>query len=210
MKTSILYLIGCLMVSAFLPVDGFCQSPAGGYEVGDLVEDFSLTHVNGQQVSLADYPDARGFIIVFTCNTCPYARAYESRMIELDQKYAPQGFPVIAINPNDPDQSPGDSMEGMIDRASRLGYPFPYLQDASQEVAHTFGATKTPHVFVLSRQDEGACRVEYIGAIDDSPREPDDVTVWYVAAVVEALLAGQSPPYTEKRAIGCTIKWAGN
>ncbi len=180
-------------------------SPAG-YKVGDTVKDFSLKNVDGKMVSLGNYKEAKGFIVVFTCNHCPFAKAYESRVIALDKKYASQGYPVIAINPNDPAAVPEDSYSEMISRAQKKGYSFPYLMDETQEVAHAFGATLTPHVFVL-KKDGGKNILKYIGAIDNNSEEADKASEHYVEDAVNALLAGKSVTNTETKAIGCTIKW---
>ena len=205
MKKTFLLATGLLVVVAVLFVNA-TESPEGGYEVGDYATDFKLPNVDGKEVSLADYADAKGYVVVFTCNTCPYAKLYEQRIIDLDNKYRSKGFPVIAINPNDTGQQPGDSMEEMIARAKEKNYPFPYLRDDSQETTLAYGATKTPHVYLLSKEG-GKLRVEYIGAIDDSPREAADVNERYVEDAINALLAGEKPAVTSKRAIGCTIKW---
>lgn len=183
------------------------SEPAAGYGVGDYAKDFKLENIDGKSVSLADYNSAKGFIVVFTCNTCPYAKAYESRIMDLDKNYASKGFPVIAINPNDITQQPGDSMDEMKKRAGNKGYSFPYLRDDSQEVAKAFGATKTPHVYVLNKEATDQYKVEFIGAIDDSPNDASDVSETYVEDAINAILAGGKPTVTEKRAIGCTIKW---
>ncbi len=92
--------------------------PSPGYEIGDVIEDFKLKNIDGNMVSLSDYKDAKGFIITFTCNTCPYAEMYEDRIIELDKKYAPKGYPVIAIMPNNTEVKPGDSFEAMQEKSS--------------------------------------------------------------------------------------------
>jgi glutathione peroxidase-family protein len=199
-------LTGVLAVIAILFTNA--ADSTEGYKVGDLASDFELTNVDGKKVTLADYTSAKGFIIVFTCNTCPYAKAYESRIIDLDAKYASKGFPVIAINPNDINKSPGDSMEEMVKRSKEKGYTFPYLRDDTQNLTSTYGATKTPHVYVLNVESKGKYRVEYIGAIDDSPREAADVSERYVEDAINALMKGDKPEITTKRAIGCTIKWA--
>jgi peroxiredoxin len=174
-----------------------------GYEVGDTASDFKLKNVNGKMVSLADYKDAKGFIVVFDCNTCPYSKAYSERIIGLNKKYASLGFPVIAINPNDPTQSEGDSFDEMIKVAKKKRYDFPYLVDESQAVAKSFGATNTPHAFVLTKE----LKVAYIGAIDDNARKPEAATKKYVEEAVDALLAGKSVTTTKVKAIGCGIKW---
>jgi peroxiredoxin len=174
-----------------------------GYEVGDTASDFKLKNVDGKTVSLADFKNAKGFIVVFDCNTCPYSKAYSERIIALNKKYASLGFPVIAINPNDPTQSEGDSFDEMIKVAKKKGYDFPYLVDESQAVAKSFGATNTPHAFVLTKE----LKVAYIGAIDDNARKPEAATKKYVEEAVDALLAGKSVTTTKVKAIGCGIKW---
>lgn len=206
MKKTILVVTGLLVTVAVLFVNA-TDVDVKGYNVGDYAEDFNLKNIDGKMVSLSDFNEAKGYIVVFTCNTCPYAQLYEQRIVELDKKYASKGFPVVAINPNDINKQPGDTMEEMISRAQDKGYTFPYLRDDSQEVASAYGATKTPHVYVLNREASGKLKVEYIGAIDDSPREASDVQEKYVEAAVEALLSGKKPEITNKRAIGCTIKW---
>lgn len=205
MKKTFLLFTGVLVVVAVLFINA-TEAPGKGYEVGDYARDFELKNVDGKTVSMADYASAKGFIVIFTCNTCPYAKLYEQRIIDLDKKYKAKGFPIIAINPNDVSKQPGDSMEEMIKRSKEKGYPFPYLRDDAQDVTAAYGATKTPHVYVLNKEN-GKYQVEYIGAIDDSPSEEADVSERYVEDAVEALLAGKKPTVKGKRAIGCTIKW---
>ena len=207
MKRTFLLITGLLVVVVVLFVNAGNPSRIEAYGVGDYASDFDLPNIDGKNVSLADYTNAKGFIVVFTCNTCPYAQAYESRVVDLDKKYASKGFPVIAINPNDIDQQPDDSMEKMKSRAMDKGYTFPYLRDDSQTVAQAFGATKTPHVYILNKEANDKYKIEFIGAIDNSPRDASDVSERYVEDAVDALLNGKKPTVTEKRAIGCTIKW---
>ncbi len=172
------------------------------YVVGDKAEDFSLRNVNDSLVSLANFPDARGFIVVFTCNHCPYAQLYEQRIIDLHRKFSGKGFPVIAINPNDPKIVPDDSFDEMVQRASQRRYPFVYLFDSAQTVYPLFGASRTPHVYVLDKNRV----VRYIGAIDDNPETPSAVKRRYVEDAVNSLLRGERPDPDFTRAIGCTIK----
>ena len=176
-----------------------------GYKVGDVATDFKLKNVDQKMVSLSDYKDAKGFIVVFTCNHCPYAKAYESRIIALDQKYASKGYPVIAINPNDPKVEPTDNFEAMQVRAKEKAFTFPYLFDDGQTVYPQYGATKTPHVFLLNKEN-GKNIVRYIGAIDDNYADVNDVSNKYVEAAVDALLANQPIAQTTTVAIGCSIK----
>ena len=157
-------------------------------------------------VSLADYKDAKGFIVVFTCNHCPVAKAYEDRVIALDNKYRPLNYPVIAINPNDPTIVPEDDFATMQQRAKAKNYGFPYLVDGTQNIAKTYGATCTPHVFVLQKSGSDYI-VKYIGAIDDNRDDPAAAKEKYVESAVDALLAGKPVPTTTTKAIGCGIKW---
>lgn len=173
-----------------------------GYKVGDKAADFKLKNINGKMVSLADNKAAKGYIVVFTCNTCPFAKAYESRIIDLNTKYAPKGYPVVAINPNDPAVAPGDSYADM----QKKKYAFPYLQDESQQVAKTFGATRTPHLYVLTRQGNDFV-VSYIGAIDDNSEDAKLVKTKYVEDAMSEILAGKPATTNSTKAIGCTIKW---
>lgn len=178
-----------------------------GYQVGDTAMDFKLKNVDGKMVSLSDYKDAKGYIVIFDCNTCPYSKAYNDRIISLNKKYASKGFPVITINSNDPSVSPGDSFDEMKRLASKKKYDFPYLMDESQEVARAYGATNTPHVFVLNKVSASESKVAYIGAIDDNSRNASAATRKYVEEAVDALLEGKAVTDTKTKAIGCTIKW---
>ncbi len=180
------------------------KSPS--YELGDAVSDFSLKNVDGKMVSLNHYKSSKGVIVIFDCNTCPYSKAYNDRIIALDKKYAAQGFPVITINANNPEVSPGDSFEEMTSRARKKSYTFPYLIDETQEVAKSFGATNTPHVFVLKNETQ-AFKVAYIGTIDNNSRDASSATKKYVEDAVDALLAGKAVETTKTKAIGCGIKW---
>ena len=176
------------------------------YEVGDSVADFSLKNVDGKMVSLSDYKQGKGAIVIFDCNTCPYSKAYNDRIISLNKKYATQGFPVITINANDAQISPGDSFEEMSARAKQKNYDFPYLIDESQTVAKAFGATNTPHVFVLQKVGD-KFQVAYVGTIDNNSRDASSVTKRYVEEAVDALLSGKDVGTKTTKAIGCGIKW---
>jgi peroxiredoxin len=176
-----------------------------GYDIGDVATDFSLKNIDGTMVSLSDYEDAKGFLVIFTCNTCPYAKAYEDRIIALDEKYKPMGVPVIAINPNNPEKQPGDGFEEMNVRAKEKGFTFPYLLDEGQEIFPQYGATRTPHVYLLEKTDKGNI-VRYIGAIDDNYQDASQVEEKYVENAVDAMLAGDAIKVTTTRAIGCSIK----
>lgn len=178
-----------------------------GYSVGDKATDFKLKNVDGKYVSMSDNTDNDGYIVIFTCNTCPWAKGYEARIIELHEEYAPKGYPVIAIQPNDPQVSPGDSYDEMQKRAEEKDYPFPYLYDDTQEITIAYGATKTPHVYLVEKESEEYV-VRYIGGIDDNPRSAEGVKVNYVGDAIESLIEGKEVETTSTKAIGCTIKWS--
>src|SRR5580704_16479265 len=133
MKKVVLVMASLVMLFAFKPT-------GEGYKAGDKAVDFKLKNIDGKMVSLADYKSAKGFIVVFTCNHCPFAKKYEGRVEALDQKYRDKGYPVVAINPNDPTISPEDDYAGMQQRAKDKSFTFPYLVDQTQDIAKTYGA----------------------------------------------------------------------
>ena len=178
-----------------------------GVAVGDVAPDFNLRNVDGKMVSLSsitneDGSTPKGYIVTFTCNTCPYAVMYEDRLIALHHKYAPQGYPVIAINPNDPDVKPDDSFDAMKVRAQEKAFPFVYLFDDGQSVYPQYGATTTPHIFLL----DNTRKVRYIGAIDNNPQDADAVTKRYLEDAIAAVEAGKDPDPNFTKAVGCSIK----
>jgi len=179
--------------------------PAGGYKVGDTATDFSLKNVDGKMVSLKDIKNAKGYIVVFTCNHCPYAQAYEDRVVALDKKYKALGYPVVAINPNNPEKQKEDSFANMQQRAKDKKFAFPYLLDEGQKIFPQYGATKTPHVYVLQKTAKGNV-VKYIGAIDDNYEDAKAVKQKYVENAVDALIKGKDVTVKETKAIGCSIK----
>jgi peroxiredoxin len=189
---------------SFVTITGI-SIQAQGYKVGDKASDFKLKNVDGKMVALADYKQAKGFVVIFTCNHCPYAIAYQDRIIEIDKKYKALGYPVIAINPNDVEIQPGDSYDEMVKRAKEKEFTFPYLFDATQEVYRKYGATRTPHVYILEK-DASDLIVRYIGAIDDNYTDASKVTAPYLAGAIDNLLAGKSPEPSFTKAIGCSIK----
>lgn len=188
-----------------LTLTAFNTTNKTGYDVGDVATDFSLENIDGKMVSLKDFKKAKGFIVVFTCNTCPYAVAYEDRIEALNKKYAKKGYPVIAIMPNNTDVKPGDNMEAMKRRAQEKGFTFPYLMDKEQKIYPQYGATKTPHVYILEKSKTGNI-VKYIGAIDDNYQDAAAVQEKYVENAVNNLLKGDAVKVKKTRAIGCSIK----
>ncbi len=177
-----------------------------GYKIGGTVQDFQLKNVDGKIVSMGSIPEAKGYIVVFTCNHCPYSKAYEDRIIELHNTYAPQGYPVVAINPNDSKIAPDDSYAKMQERAKEKNFPFVYLYDEQQSVAKQFGAVRTPHVFLVQNV-QGKKVMKYIGAIDNNWEDAAAADKHFVADAINNLKEGNAVANSETKAIGCTIKW---
>ena len=188
-------MLSTVFLCAFFPVEP-------GYEIGDQATDFRLKNVDGNYVSLSDFENVKGYIVVFTCNHCPFAVMYEDRLIDINNRYAPEGYPVIAINPNDPDVQPKDSFEAMQKRAEEKGFTFPYVIDEGQKIYPQYRATRTPHVFLLDADRI----VKYIGAIDDNHEDAEAVEVKFLEDAIAALERGEDPEPAVTKAIGCTIK----
>ncbi len=184
----------CAMLLAF--AQPATISAPSGLNPGDKAADFRLKSVDGSMVSMADYKDARGFIVVFTCNHCPFAVMYEDRINDLAKKYVDKGYVLIAINPNDPAVQPADSYEKMVERASEKGFVFPYLFDEGQKVFPQYGATRTKNQIV-----------KYIGAIDDKAEDASLVTRRYLEDAIASLEEGKDPQPATTKAIGCSIKF---
>jgi peroxiredoxin len=184
----------------------FAMAANAQFKAGDKAVDFSLPGIDGKNVSLADYNDVKGIILVFTCNTCPVAIKYEDRIVALHNKFAAKGYPVVAINPNDLAQKPDDSLEAMKKRAKDKGFSFAYLRDDSQEITKIYGAQRTPEVYVLQKKGSEFV-VAYSGAIDNNADDASSATKFYVQEAIASLLNSGKPELTETRAVGCSIKW---
>ena len=174
-----------------------------GYKPGDKATDFKLKSVDGKMYSMSGYDDVKGFIVIFTCNHCPFSVKYEDRIIELSKKYSDRGYILLAINPNDPEVQPADSYDLMKVRAQEKGFNFPYLFDEGQKIYPQYGATKTPHVFLLDKN----LIVKYIGAIDDNTDDASQVKEKYLENAIAALEKGEEPNPNVTKAIGCSIKY---
>lgn len=178
-----------------------------GVQVGDKAPAFNLKNIDGKMYTYDNIKDAngntpKGFVVTFTCNTCPYAVMYEDRLIDLHNKLSPMGYPVVAIQPNDPEVKEGDNFASMKERAADKGFPFLYLMDEGQKVYPQYGASRTPEVYLVDA--DGVVR--YHGAIDDNAQDAEAVTVNYVEKAVTAIENGQDPDPADVKAIGCTIK----
>jgi len=197
----ILLLMACGSASSNTATEEATQA----YKIGDVVNDFKLINIDDNMLSLADMDDAKGYIVIFTCNHCPFSVMYEDRINELDAQFKELGYPVVAINPNDPIQFPEDDFASMKVRAKEKAFTFPYLFDETQEIAKAFGALKTPHVFLLNKEEKGLI-LKYVGAIDDSTKG-NDIEEKYVEMAINAIQTGKEVNPTNTKAIGCSVKW---
>ena len=168
--------------------------------IGDRAPDLSLPDTEGVEHGLhGDGPS----VVVFTCNHCPYALAWHDRILEAAEDYSGRGVRFLAVNPNDAERYPADSLDAMRERVGKDGgWPIPYLRDESQEAAREFGAKTTPDVFVLDAER----RLRYRGAPDADHMDPSASATWLREAL-DALLAGEDPPQPETEPVGCSVKW---
>lgn len=178
------------------------QSGPETLPIGSPAPDFSLPGVDGKTVSLKDLASSKAVVINFTCNHCPYAKAYEDRFNALAREFTPRGVAFVAINPNDAVAYPEDSFENMKKRAAEKGFVFPYLRDESQQVARAYGAVCTPHIFVVVNG-----KIAYEGRIDDNWKEPAAAKSHDLRDALEAILAGKPVPRPNTNPMGCSIKW---
>ncbi|MEP2280048.1 thioredoxin family protein [Maribacter sp.] len=184
------------------PVQSKTLEEIGGYKIGDVAEDFSLKNVDGSMFSLSSIDNAKGYIVVFTCNECPFAKMYEDRLIELHKKYASKGYSVVTINPNVSEDNDKENFKSMQTRAEEKNFPYVYLADEKHSVFPKYGAVRTPHVFLLDQD----MKVQYIGTIDDNARSAEKANIKYVENAIEALEEGKTPELTFTKAIGCPVK----
>jgi len=171
--------------------------------IGAKGADFTLKGTDGKMHSLADVKGEKGTAVIFTCNECPYSKGYEARLIGLASEYQPKGIGFVAINSNDPKIVPGDGFEFMVKRAQDKNFPYPYIFDETQEIAKSYGAKVTPHIFLMDAQG----KLVYRGRVDDS-LEQDEVKSHDFAAALDALAAGQPVKIAETKAFGCGVKYA--
>jgi peroxiredoxin len=179
---------------------------AFGLSIGDKAPstNVKMKNVDGGAVSIADVAGKQGTLVVFSCNHCPFVKAWQGRIASVGNAAKTRGIGVIIINSNDPTAYPEDSYAEMQKRVQQLGFTFPYVVDATSDVARAFGATHTPEAFLFDKDG----KLVYHGAIDDS-KEADQVTAHYLQDAIDAALAGKAVPVAETKAIGCSIKFRG-
>jgi len=164
---------------------------------------FDLKGTDGKMYALDTIKGGKGTAVIFTCNECPYAKGYEDRLIALANTYQSKGIAFIAINPNDPNVVPGDSFDGMVQRAKEKQFPYPYVIDETQRIAAAYGAKVTPHIFLL---DAGGTLV-YRGRVDDSLKE-NEIKKRDLQSALDALVGGNAIQVAETKAFGCGVKWS--
>jgi len=171
--------------------------------IGSEAPSFQLKGVDNRLHSLGDYRESKILIVGFTCNHCPYVKAYEDRLNALATKYRSQSVSIVCINSNDPIKYPDDTFENMVLRAEQKEFVFDYLQDETQQVARAFNAACTPEFYVY---DEFR-KLQYHGRLDDNTNEPEKVKARYLELAIASVLAGKSPEIATTPALGCGIKW---
>ena len=171
--------------------------------LGTPCPDFRLPSVDGRTVARDDFRDAAALCVFFICNHCPYVQAIEDRLVQLARDYEGRGVQVVGVCSNDPTDYPDDRPERLRARWEAKGYGFPYLVDASQEVARAFAAVCTPDLYVFDRER----RLAYHGRLDDDWKEPSRVRRRDLREALDALLAGRPVPGPQVPSMGCSIKW---
>jgi peroxiredoxin len=213
MKEHVLLIITATILAVLIcPLGSAAQLPKT-LEIGASAPDFNLPATDGKYYKLADFAKADILVVIFTCNHCPTAQAYESRIMKLAADYKDRGVAIVAISPNDPNavrldelgySDLGDALEDMKIRAEYKKFNFPYLYDGrTQKVSRLYGPVSTPHVFIFDK----ARRLRYVGRIDDS-ENPKNIKTHDTRNAIEALLAGEDVPVSKTRTFGCSIKWS--
>ena len=165
--------------------------------------DVKMKNIDGKDLAIADVKGAQGTLVVFTCNHCPFAKMWETRIVELGNQYQGKGIGVIAVNANDPKVAPDDGYESMQARAKERGFAFPYVVDATSDVARAFGAARTPEVFLFDKEG----KLVYHGAVDDNGQDAAKVEKFYLKDALDAVATGKAVPVAETKSIGCSIKF---
>ncbi len=174
-----------------------------GESLPETAATIKMRGVDGKEVTLKDLMGAKGLLVIFSCNHCPWVKAWQARMVALGNEYSQKGVGVVAVNSNDTEAYPDDDMDHMVAQAKEHGYRFPYVMDATSEVARAFGATRTPEAFLFDAQG----KLVYHGAIDDNAEKPQEVKKTYLADALAALVTGKPVPVAETKALGCSIKF---
>ena len=171
--------------------------------IGTISPDFNLKSTDNNSYSLSSFSDKKILVIMFTCNHCPFVKAYEDRLIQIQKDYSDKSVSLVAINSNETINYPEDTFEKMQIRVTEKSYNFPYLRDEDQSVASSYGASFTPEIFVFDIDR----KLRYHGRIDDN-KDPDNVTSSDLRNTLDELLSEHDVTSSETHGIGCSIKWA--
>ena len=169
-------------------------------KIGDQQINFELPSVDGTNHNLENNQNIK--VVIFSCNHCPYAQAWEDRIIQIQSDFS-ENIQVIMISSNDAEQFPDDNFDKMLERSKEKHFNFPYLYDETQETATRYGAEKTPEVFLF----DSSGVLKYHGTIDDNYENESEVTKFFLRDAIEKLIRGENPNPSSTEPVGCTIKW---
>ncbi|HEV8198879.1 MAG TPA: thioredoxin family protein [Candidatus Polarisedimenticolia bacterium] len=205
MKQSLALVSLAVLVAAFAVAPLFAQDAPKPLAIGGAIPmaDQKMKNVDGKEIAVADVKGAKGTLVVFTCNACPYARAWEDRIVALGNEYKSKGIGVIAVNANDPEKVAEDGYDQMKTRAQDKHFGFPYVVDATSGLAKAYGASRTPEAFLFDAQG----KLVYHGTIDDNAQDPEKVSSRYLSDALAAVSSGKDVPVKETKAMGCGIKF---
>jgi peroxiredoxin len=175
----------------------------GNLKTGEKAIDFNLKGINGKTYSLNDFKDAKALLLIFMCNHCPYVKAKQQMIIDLQEKYKDKGLVIIGINSNESENYPEDNFEGMIETAKEKSFNFIYLHDKTQEVAKAYGASCTPDPFLFNAEQ----KLAYHGRLNNQMEPDQEVTEYDMDEAVQAVLDGKKPKNEFLFSLGCSIKW---
>jgi len=190
---------------AVVPVARADEAGPGVLAIGAAapMADQKMMNVDGKEISVADVRGTKGTLVIFTCNACPWAKAWEDRIVALGNEFQKKGIGVIAVNANDPAKAADDGYDQMKARAKDKGFGFPYVVDSTSKVARAYGASRTPEAFLF----DASGKLVYHGTIDDNAQEPDKVQSRYLKDALTAVSSGQDVAVKETKALGCGIKF---
>ena len=194
-----------VFVGASLSAPLFADDSPKALAIGAAIPaaDQKMKNVDGKEIAVADVKGSKGTLVIFTCNACPYAKAWEDRIVALGNEYKGKGIGVIAVNANDPGKVAEDGYDQMKTRAAEKKFGFPYVVDATSNVARAYGASRTPEAFLFDTQG----KLVYHGTIDDNAQEPEKVSTRYLADALAAVSSGKEIAVKETKAMGCGIKF---
>ncbi len=196
-----------LLALALAPITAFAEGAAAPkpLALGSAIPmaDARLKNIDGKEIAVADLAGKKGTLVVFTCNACPWAKLWESRIAGIGNAAQKRGIGVVAINSNDPGVNSEDSYGEMVKRAKKLGLKFAYAVDGTSQVAVAYGATKTPEAFLF----DASGKLVYHGTIDDNAKDAKSVKQFYLRQAVDAVAAGKAVPTAETKSLGCGIKF---